>query len=248
MINTSFLHFKGIGRSNLKTIHELGIKNWNDALDNITKINFSDKKKSEFISEIESCIEKLEQDDLEFFSLKLHPKEKWKVLEENLSRACYFDIETNGQKYGDNITLIICYYKNHVYQFLNGDNLDSFLDFLDEVKLLVSFNGTSFDIPMIKNYFRIPKLEIAHIDLRWLSHQIGLKGGLKKIETKLGIKRSDSIEGLSGLDAIYLWIDWKHYSNQNSLEKLIEYCTQDVISLEVLANKILEISKLNFIV
>ncbi len=243
MINTSFLHFKGIGKANLKIISEFGNTTWFEVLDNIEKIPFNDKKKSELVLEIENSIQKLEQDDLEFFSTKLHPKEKWKVLEENFSRACFFDIETNGQNYGDNITLIICYYKNRVYQFLNGDNLDSFLDFLEDVKLLVSFNGTSFDIPMIKNYFRIPKLEIAHIDLRWLSYQIGLKGGLKKIETKLGIKRSDSIDGLNGLDAIYLWIDWKNYQNRNSLEKLIEYCTQDVISLEILAKKILEISK-----
>jgi uncharacterized protein YprB with RNaseH-like and TPR domain len=243
MIDTSFLHFKGIGRANLKTIKNLGIENWNDALDKSELIPFKSERQKIFLSEVDLFIEQYSADNLEFLCNKIHPSEKWKILSENFSRATYFDIETNGMNYGDNITLIICYHKKRVYQFLNGDNLDAFLDFLDDVSLLVSFNGTSFDIPMIENYFRIPKLKIAHLDLRWLAYHVGLKGGLKKIEKKLGIQRSEAVDGLDGMDAIYLWIEWKNNQNQNSLDRLIEYCTYDVISLETLAKKIVELNR-----
>ena len=240
MLESSFLHFKGIGKKNSRILKEKKLYTWYDILDFSDSLPFSSDKNRDLILQAELNIQKREQKDWLYFSEKLHPSEKWKLLKENLSIATYFDIETNGYSYGDNITLIICYSKNRVYQFVNGDNLESFLDFLEDVSLLVSFNGTSFDIPMIQNYFRLPNLEIPHIDLRWLSYHTGLKGGLKQIEKQIQIHRTDAIQGLNGMDAILLWNEWKHYKNYKAYETLIEYCTADVLSLEVLAKKIIE--------
>ena len=64
--------------------------------------------------------------------------------------------------------------------------------------------------------------------------QVGIRGGLKKIEKQMGIARSDETEGLSGLDAIYLWRRFLR-GEDNALKTLIAYNKEDVVNLEVLA-------------
>lgn len=240
MINTSFLHLTGIGQQNIKKLHSLGITNWYALVDNPDLLPFSEKIKQQILKETFYYIENYEKKNLKFFAEKLHAKEKWKLLAEYYEQASYFDIETNGQPYGDNITLIVCYHKNRLYKFINGDNLDVFLDLLDDITLLVSFNGNSFDVPIVENYFHIPKIPCAHIDLRWLAYHIGFKGGLKSIEREIGIRRPAELVGINGMDAILLWMEWKNNHSQEALDLLIHYCCADVLSLQLLAGKILE--------
>lgn len=243
MINTSLLHFTGIGRKNVEKLHSIGLNDWKSILDNADLLPFSENIKSKLLSEILIFLEKYEKGNLKFFAENLHSTEKWKILAEYFEQASYFDIETNGETYGDNITLIVCYHKGRLYKFLNGDNLEAFLDLLDDITLLVSFNGTSFDIPMVQNYFHIPKIPCAHVDLRWLAYHVGFKGGLKEIERSIGIHRPEHLVGMNGMDAIYLWLDWKNNNNKEALNILIHYCCADVLSLQLLAGKILDMHK-----
>lgn len=245
MINRSFLHFTGIGRKNLERLHSCGLTDWNRVLDNTNLLPFSEKMKIKLLSEISISVKHYENKNLNFFSEKLHPTERWTILAEYFEQASYFDIETNGEPYGDNITLIVCYHKGRLYKFLNGENLESFLDLLDDITILVSFNGTSFDIPMVQNYFHIPKIPCAHVDLRWLAYHVGFKGGLKEIEKSIGIQRPANLVGINGMDAILLWMEWKNNRNQEALNILIHYCSADVISLQLLAGKILEKNKMS---
>ena len=245
MINTSFLQFTGIGQQNIKKLHSLGITDWNAVLDQQANLPLSPKVKEQILKEIPLYIDNYEKKDLKFFAERLHAKEKWKLLAEYFDQASYFDIETNGEPYGDNITLIVCYHKNRLYKFINGDNLDAFLDLLDDVTLLVSFNGNSFDVPIVENYFHIPKIPCAHINLRWLAYHIGFKGGLKSIEKEIGIQRPRELVGINGMDAILLWMAWKKDQSKEALDLLIHYCCADVLSLQLLAGKILEKHKID---
>lgn len=60
------------------------------------------------------------------FFRKITSTERWTILAEYFDQASYFDIETNGEPYGDNITLIVCYHKGRLYKFLNGKTLNRF--------------------------------------------------------------------------------------------------------------------------
>ena len=245
MINTSFLHFTGIGRKNVERLHSIGLRDWNSVLDNTDLLPFSNKMKTKLLSEISISIENYEKKNLKFFAERLHPTERWTILAEYFEEASYFDIETNGEPYGDNITLIVCYHKGRLYKFLNGDNLSAFLDLLDDITLLVSFNGTSFDVPVVQNYFHIPKIPCAHVDLRWLAYHVGYKGGLKEIERTIGIRRPSNLVGINGMDAILLWMEWKNNRNKQALDILIHYWCADVLSLQLLAGEILEKNKIS---
>ena len=59
---------------------------------------------------------------------------------------------------------------------------------------------------------------------------MGLRGGLKKIEKKLGIIRET--EGLNGYDAVKLWKKWVEEKDKSALKKLIIYNKEDVVNLK----------------
>lgn len=52
---------------------------------------------------------------------------------------------------------------------------------------MITFNGGPFDLPFIRRQFPGIKLPPAHIDLRFFLRQLGLRGGLKAIERRLGL-------------------------------------------------------------
>ncbi len=117
--------------------------------------------------------------------------------------------------------------------------MDDFLDLLVEVSLLVSFNGSGFDIPLLLQTWHIPEFPCPHVDLRWLCYHDQLTGGLKHVESKLGISRPLDLRGVDGAEAVQLWLCWKQYSDQRALERLLRYCAADVLTLQMVTSSLL---------
>ena len=76
MINTTFLHFTGIGRKNVERLHSIGLMDWNKVLDNPDLLPFSEKMKTKILSELSISRENYENRNLKYFAEKLHPTEK----------------------------------------------------------------------------------------------------------------------------------------------------------------------------
>ena len=100
---------------------------------------------------------------------------------------------------------------------------------------MVTFFGLGFDIPMIKKKYPNLVLDHIHLDLCPTLREVGLKGGLKKIEKELGIARGEDTDGLSGRDAITLWRRFERFGDDKALATLIAYNREDVVNLETLA-------------
>ncbi len=110
------------------------------------------------------------------------------------------------------------------------------LDALEELEshpLIVTYNGASFDMPMIRSRLHCELFNHVHIDLRFPLHRLGFSGGLKNIEKRLGIDRSGRTQGLDGWDAVRLWHEYRS-GNQEALELLLEYNQEDIVNLEPL--------------
>lgn len=180
----------------------------------------------------------VQEDDAGFFVARLPPLEQWRVLAQWFARASYFDIETSGLEAGSIVTLVCCFHEGQPLRFLADENLDDFLDLLESVKLLVSFNGASFDVPRVLDRFHIPELPCAHVDLRWLCHHAGWKGGLKKIEKALGLRRPADLDGLGGAEAVWLWHAWSEKRDERARRTLERYCSADTVMLKLLAGKL----------
>ncbi|MEW6069353.1 MAG: ribonuclease H-like domain-containing protein [Candidatus Thermoplasmatota archaeon] len=152
----------------------------------------------------------------------------WRCYPEFKERTIFVDIETDPEK----ITVIGIYDGKRMNNFIRGKNLVYALPLLKKASLIVTYNGTGFDLPVIRNEMNV-NVEAIHIDLMYLLRRLGLKGGLKKIEKVIGIRREKEIDGLSGKDAVELWHEYKS-GNYSALSTLIKYNRADVVNLELL--------------
>ena len=103
---------------------------------------------------------------------------------------------------------------------------------IQRYKLLISYNGSRFDVPFIERFFNI-KLDQAHIDLCFVLRALGYRGGLKKCERTLGIERPGMMD-VDGYTAVLLWHDYKRTGNPKALETLLAYNICDAVNLAAL--------------
>ncbi len=104
------------------------------------------------------------------------------------------------------------------------------VDFLNDIGTLFTYNGHSFDLPRIKNELGLDLRSLFSCrDLMHDCHRHRLKGGLKKVEIKLGIPRRT--EGVAGFDAMKLWAMYLDRDDEEALQLLLEYNREDVENL-----------------
>ncbi|HEY1015563.1 MAG TPA: ribonuclease H-like domain-containing protein [Herpetosiphonaceae bacterium] len=141
----------------------------------------------------------------------------------------YLDIETT---YGQSISVIGIYRPDRgTIQLVGGGVNDvNLYAALDGVTALHTFNGASFDLPIIKQRLQADlKREFAHSDLLRECRRQGLRGGLKVVEQKIGVARATA--GVTGQDAPRLWHAYETYGDEAALELLLRYNRDDVIYL-----------------
>jgi uncharacterized protein YprB with RNaseH-like and TPR domain len=144
----------------------------------------------------------------------------------------YLDIETT---YSGTISVIGIYrHDRGTIQLVSGGIYDLTLyDALEGISAIVTFNGSSFDLPTIKHQLNTDlKAEFNHRDLLHECRRRGLRGGLKGVEDRLGITRASA--GLSGRDAPRLWARYEQYGDYTALRTLLTYNRDDVVNLAVL--------------
>lgn len=186
----------------------------------------------------EQSLRAMEAEDVAFFTARIPMPDQWRVLAHWFGQLSYFDIETSGLEIDSKVTLISCFHRGEPLCFLADENMDDFLDLMEQIKVLVSFNGASFDVPRVLDRFHIQRLPCAHMDLRWLCHHAGWRGGLKKIEGALGLRRPPDLVGLGGAEAVGLWQAWAGQGDTQARRTLERYCVADTVMLSLLASRL----------
>ncbi len=241
MLTHTFCNIKGLSCRAEKRLWDLGVIFWDDYLKNRSKI-FSEKKDKIIREEITASKIALKAPSIDFFFSRLPIEQKVRLYPYFKDNTVFVDIETTGLSINkDSITTIAAYDGKVVKNYINGQNLWDFIADITKSSIIVTYNGTKFDIPFIKKYFGV-SLNLFHIDLCPVLHKLGYYGGLKKSERMLGIKRQ--VEDVTGKDAVELWNLYKNQNDKNALNQLILYNTQDVLSLEHIiikaCNKVME--------
>ncbi len=230
MIKNTFLHIPGIGIKTEQRFWDTGIHQWDDLVKG-SRIRLLQSKADFITGYLQESKQNLDSCNPNYFSDLLPARHHWRLFPEFRSAAVYLDIETTGlDSWRNEITTIALYDGRSIHCYVNGQNLDDFLNDIEKYKVIVSYNGKCFDVPFIESYFRI-KLNHAHIDLRYILGSLGYTGGLKACETQLGIDRGD-LSGIDGFFAVLLWHDYQKGGNQKALETLLAYNIQDVLTLE----------------
>jgi uncharacterized protein YprB with RNaseH-like and TPR domain len=232
MLTRTFLHMQGIGPTTEQLIWERGIHNWEDFKEPL-KSRLNAGTRSMVDRALNDSFRALARNDIPFFSRALPHRLRWRLFSEFSEHAAYFDIETTGlDKVHDTITTIALYDGKEIKWYVQGQNLEDFARDIQQYKLLVSYNGSRFDVPFIERFFNI-RLDQAHIDLCFVLRALGFRGGLKKCERTLGIERPGMLD-VDGYTAVLLWHDYARTGNTRALETLLAYNICDAINLETL--------------
>lgn len=234
MIDHSFIFLDKIGQTTEQSIWASGIHTWSDFLQASTVPGISPSRKTIYNLAIQKAQANLRVGNHPFFHSNFPRSEHWRLYDHFKDDAVFIDIETTG--YHGDMTVLGCYDGRDTKIMIRGQNLDkeTFQSVLDRAKLVVTFNGASFDLPIIEKYFGM-KIDLPHIDLRHVCSKIGLVGGLKSIEKQIGISREDEVVGVTGADAITLWHKYRSTGDERYLELLVKYNEEDIINLKPLA-------------
>jgi uncharacterized protein YprB with RNaseH-like and TPR domain/predicted nuclease with RNAse H fold len=235
MLHQTFIHIPGIGKHTEQELWEHGIQSWDDADRFEKRFGFAgarlQSKLDEYIPLSRSAIENR---DAAFFQRLTALGEAWRVFPEFSDQCVYLDIESTGlSTVFDSVTVVGLYDGKRYDVFTQGDNLDEVQRALQRYSVVVTFNGSGFDLRFLKNTF--PKLVLPpiHIDLRWISRRLGYSGGLKELEKSLGITRKSEVAKMDGFEATVLWAKYLRGDNA-ALDNLIDYNTEDVVHLKAI--------------
>ncbi len=241
MIQHTFTLLDGIGERTEKRLWSQGILFWEDFL-NESSIPYISAGRISLLKELLLGFKfELDSGNSTVFKQHLKSSEHWRLLERFKSEVVCLDIETNGLPAGrgGEVTVVGLYDGVHYDVLIQGENLteDTLMEKLSRYKLLITFFGASFDIPFLRKKFRGFLLNIPHFDLCHGARRVGMKGGLKKLEVQLGLKRAEEVAGLDGYDAVLLWRQWLKGSS-HALDLLIKYNREDTVNLLYLAEYI----------
>lgn len=237
MLTSTYTHIPGIGKTIEKRIWESGYPTWDEYLEHEEDIQIPISRKEKIAKGIAESKEHLEQKDFKYFANCLPSAEQWRAYEHFSDSIAYVDIETTGlSPSSSTITVIGIYDGKDARTFVKGIDLEDVVEEFKKYEMLISFNGARFDLPFIQHQFPEIEFDQLHIDLMYPLRRIGLSGGLKAIEKKLGINRTDDTVGITGFDAVRLWHEYER-GNERSLELLLEYNREDIVNLETIINK-----------
>jgi uncharacterized protein YprB with RNaseH-like and TPR domain len=230
MLFNTFIHIQGIGAITEQRLWELGIRNW-DALSGSIPIQVSSARRYLLDKGIEESRQHLDECNPVYFSTRLPSNQHWRMFPEFRGSIAYLDIETTGlDRYFNQITTIALYDGQSIKTYVQGQNLDDFVETIQQYKVIVTYNGKCFDVPFIESFFKI-RLNHAHIDLRYILQSLGFRGGLKGCERQLEIDRGD-LKDIDGFFAVLLWDEYKRNGDQRALDTLLAYNVQDTVTLK----------------
>ena len=231
MLRQTFLHIPGVGPKTEQGFWAAGVDDW-DAFFDDASLKLTASKRAAIADVLTESRRQLDRRNPNFFASRIPAGQQWRLFSEFRGQTAYLDIETTGLEADCTISTIAVYDGSTMVTYVNGQNLDDFVDDIRRYKLLVTYNGKCFDVPVIERFFGV-RLNHAHIDLRYVLAGLGLKGGLKRCEAQLGMGRGD-LEDIDGLFAVVLWKAYLRNRDEQALETLLAYNLQDAINLESL--------------
>ncbi|MBI2668925.1 ribonuclease H-like domain-containing protein [Candidatus Woesearchaeota archaeon] len=226
MIKKSFVILEKVSRKKEQSIWQQGIREWSDFLRAKQVKGISREKKWHYDRQLWDALKKLQEEDSAYFVSQLPAKEMWRLYEYFNERCCFLDVETDSS---GRITVVGISDYFSTQQFVFGVNLEKNLleAELRKYKILVTFNGASFDLPKLKKQFGM-EIGIPHIDLKPLCVKLGLVGGLKEVEKVLNLKRPAHLVG----NPVDLWKAFHASGDREYLELLLEYNREDIENLK----------------
>lgn len=239
MIRRSFIILPRIGKTTELKMWRSGVACWDDFLARDSLPGLSAERKEGMDLSLTEADKYLLSGHSDYFTALLPSVEQWRLFSRFGGDAGYLDIETDGLGSTAHVTVVSVHHKGSTKTLVRGIDLtpEALSAALKGVKMLVTYNGSSFDLPMLHKEFPFVVPRLPHFDLRHGAARVGMPGGLKRLEIEFGIKRPQEVAYVTGEDAVYLWKLWLK-GRENALKLLMKYNQEDTVNLETLAPQI----------
>ena len=238
VLERSFVLLDRVGHHTERRIWDQGVRTWGDFLGQDRVSPFSRDRKALADETLAEAKRAMRDRASEFFARRMTSRDAWRLYPTFSDDAVFLDIETTGLSRRSAITVVGLARAGEFRALIRGQDLtrSELSRALGDAKLIVTYNGASFDLPMLRSHFQVPELEIPHLDVRYVAHRVGLVGGLKRIERELGLVRDREFAMMTGEDAVHLWHLWERKRNQRALDLLLRYNQADVVNLRDVAD------------
>src|SRR5258708_1612969 len=230
MLDSTYIHCPGIGPKTERKIWDAGARTWSQYLANPSGWPVTTRQRHSMDPVVEQSLDRLGALDHAWFPHHVPQREHWRAYPVFSDNIAYLDIETTGGMDASDLTVVGMYEGAEFRQFIKGRDLHLFPEAIRNKALIVTFFGSGFDLPFLRNALGMDFPQL-HVDLCFALKRLGLSGGLKRIEDKLGIDRTEETRGLSGWDAVRLW-RMHQAGNESALETLLTYNREDVLHME----------------
>lgn len=238
MITHTFQILPSVGAKKERAIWEDGVRSWDEFLSSETVKAMRPEAKERGDVLLTQASELLDDGDVWSLADMMPKGEVWRLYRRFRDRAAYLDIETDGLSRDALVTVVTIHRPGDTVTLTEGIDLtpQALSEALDGAAILVTFNGSCFDVPVLRNSFPEVDWDIPQFDLRFASRKVGYRGGLKPLEIQLGITRDEEIEGVDGAEAVRLWKFWEKHGDRDALDILTEYNRADTVNLESIAD------------
>ena len=243
-IRGTFRHLPGISEKREAELWASGLQDWHDLRSVIPEqFDLYRRNPKSIEAEIQRSEEALDAEDFSFFAERLPKRELHRIATAFPAKCVFLDIETTGlSRYYDIVTLVGWSVGGEYFAEVAPSTISKLIRTLDENPIVVTFNGSLFDLPFLSKHYGIEWSSYLHVDLRYLAKRVDLTGGQKKIESSLSLKREESIGDVDGAEAVALWFDYKE-GDIDALKQLIRYNHADVEGMKRIFEE--AISRLN---
>lgn len=237
MIESTFILLNGLGETTERRLWDHGVATWRNFVEAGSVPGIGPGRKGLYDDHLSLAVDARKRECSRYFKECLKPRDHWRLYEWLRPRAVYLDIETSGGAFGE-VTVVGLYAQGKMTSLIRGDSLteERLRDELSRYDLIVTFFGSTFDLPYLQVKYPRLTFDQPHIDLCFVARRLGLSGGLKRIESMIGINRADDLIGLDGWDAVRLWNRWRHGRDPAALELLLAYNEADCANLLPLAD------------
>jgi len=237
MLQSTFQLVRGLGPAGERRLWRAGVARWGDLGAAGPKV--VSKRSAPLLADaVEVAADALGRGDVGRLAALLPAAERWRLLGAFGDDAVYLDIETGDDVWGrEGISAIGVLDRRGPRLMLAGRDLETFPRLARDWRLLVTFNGSSFDVPILRRAFPEWTPPAAHVDLRHVLARLGHHGGLKLIEDELealSLARPAHLRGIDGWDACNLFRRGRD-GDRRALRLFAEYNLYDVINLRTLA-------------
>jgi uncharacterized protein len=175
--------------------------------------------------------------DIESLASLLPSGEHWRLFDAFGGDAAYLDIETSDDVVGfAGISAIGVLDRKGPHFLLAGRDLERFPELARGWSMLVTFNGLTFDVPILRRAFPEWQPPGAHVDLRHVLGRLGQRGTLKQLEERLPalhLERPEHLRALNGWGASALFHRGRD-GDREAMRRFAEYNLYDAIGLRTL--------------